>query len=42
MCPTADPMPNMTSFVQVRGSIPFFWFQQASIADPVPTIVLDK
>jgi len=42
MCPNVDPMPQMTSFVQVRGSIPFFWYQEPDPLIPKPRIVLDR
>ena len=42
ICPNVDPMPQMTSFVQVRGSIPFFWYQEPDPLTPKPKIILDN
>jgi hypothetical protein len=37
-----DKLPIVSSFVQVRGSIPFFWSQQPNLAKPKPDIVFEK
>lgn len=37
-----DNLPMMSSFVQVRGSIPFFWTQMPNPLQPKPDIIFDK
>ena len=37
-----DSLPMMSSFVQVRGSIPFFWTQIPTPLDPKPEILFDR
>ena len=42
LCPNIDPIPHMTSFVQVRGSIPLFWKQEAGMLKGKVDIVLES
>ena len=41
-CGMQGNQPMLSSFVQVRGSIPFFWSQIPNPLQPKPDIILDK
>ena len=37
-----DQLPYLSSYIQVRGSMPFFWSQTPSAVTPKPPIIIDK
>ena len=39
---TFGQQPLISSYVQVRGSMPFFWSQTPSAVTPKPPIIIDK
>lgn len=41
-CCFGEETPLITSFVQVRGSIPFFWSQVPNLHTPMPDIIFER